>query len=231
LTALSGQGVLYVEATGTSYSIAEVGEQLAFLGAALQISEIEEVTYCTPWIDDSTSIEQSVQALEPSGRSPSSNCRTHFHINLEKHSAVDNQGPGSCWRHLIRYPVVVSGFPIFQRPEPDTGLEVTLDIMGGLVNVKRIVDYSGITFLKGFAAMFAITKVVGDVVYWHLYYNQNAKYISYSDPQVPRDQIFSRSLSINALETSRHILGWCEDIQNYAGKYLLGANTRSTLVL
>ena len=212
IASLSKEG-LHVQATGISYSIVEVGELLAWLGAALQLSQEEGITYCVPLVDMSASGKESVMNPETPWQ-----LQIRFHYNFEIESFNGRSGTGSCWRKLFRRPVVVKGYPIPRRSEVDTGLEVSLDIMVGLTNARRIVDFYGATFLKGFSALLIVTKLVGDVVRWHLFFNEDGHYISYSDPQVPRHQNSLRHLSSYALESSRHILGWCETIKNCSGK-------------
>jgi hypothetical protein len=209
---------LHVEGTGISYSLAEVGEQLAWLGAALQLSQEEDVTWCAPLVEITTIGEQSVENPEALGQLAGHLSRICFHYNVEKESPAERLDSGSCWRNLFRSPVVVKGYPIPRRPALNTGVEVSLDIMAGLANVRRVVDFCGMTFLKGFSAMFVATRVIRDVVHWHLFFNDNGHYISYSDPRVPRSLDSSSRLSYHTLETSRHILGWCVNVKNYTGK-------------
>lgn len=118
--------------------------------------------------------------------------------------------------------MIVTGFPIPRRPETNTGLEAPLDMMAALTNARRVVNFSGLTFVKGFSAMLAAVRVVGNVVLWHLFFNPDRDYISYEDPRVPRlsqAQNCPSGITVGAIERGRHIVGWCDTIKNYAGQF------------
>ena len=191
----------------------EVGEQLAWLGAALQFRQEEGVTYCVPLVDISAGGEESVKNVEAQWQ-----LQIRLHYKFEIESCSDPLGTGSCWRKLFHRPVVVKGYPIPRRSEVGTGLEVSLDIMVGLTNARRVVDFYGATILKGFSTILIVTRLVGDAVRWHLFLNEDGHYISYSDPRIPRPQDSAKHISSYTLASSRHILGWCETIKNCSGK-------------
>ncbi|UNI19547.1 hypothetical protein JDV02_005727 [Purpureocillium takamizusanense] len=68
--------------------------------------------------------------------------------------------------------------------------------------------------------MLAFVRVVGDVIFWHLCYNAKGEYISYEDHRVPRlSQLHAETkhLAMDTLERSRHIVGWSDDVRNFAG--------------
>ncbi|KUJ15384.1 uncharacterized protein LY89DRAFT_735500 [Mollisia scopiformis] len=189
-----------VSATGNAFSVAEVGEQLAWLGAALRSSpNDQEVAYCKPFISEITS----------------SSCKFDFEIQTK--GERDDTSSGDCWQNLFRNPMVVIGYPIPRRPVADRGLEVSLDIMVTLANTRRLIDFCGRTFVKGFSAMLTVMEVIEDTVFWHLFYNEDRSYISYSDPRILRNPSSPQSLAIKNPDSKRHILGWCESIRNYAG--------------
>lgn len=123
---------------------------------------------------------------------------------------------GKCWRGMFGNPVIVRGYPIPCRAEADTGLEIPPDMIAALTNCQQVVNFAGMTYLKGFAAMLAAVRVVGDVVFWHLCYNPDGKYISYEDGRVSRT-LEPRALSLDALERSRHIVGWSDNVGNFVG--------------
>ncbi|GAB1315215.1 hypothetical protein MFIFM68171_05425 [Madurella fahalii] len=125
---------------------------------------------------------------------------------------------GKCWRGMFRNPVIVRGYPIPCRAasEADTGLEIPLGMIAALTNCQQVVNFAGMTYLKGFAAMLAAVRVVGDVVFWHLCYNPDGKYISYEDSRVSRIGE-ARALSMGALEGCRHIVGWSDNVRNVVG--------------
>ncbi|RQM05375.1 hypothetical protein DH86_00004357 [Scytalidium sp. 3C] len=86
---------------------------------------------------------------------------------------------------MFRNPVVVKGYPIPRRSEPDTGLEIPLNIMAGLIGTRHINIFNEQLFIKSFSMMLVRTKEIEDLLIWHLFYDKNGHYISYSDNTVP----------------------------------------------
>jgi hypothetical protein len=200
------------EAFGTGDSVAEVGEQLAWLGAALRSSPYElGVAYCTPFISD---IHVN-NATHPVSERPcwfDSLCKIDFTVQeREKHLKPSN---GQCWHNMFRNPVVVEGYPIPRRSEPDTGLEIPLNIMAGLARTRRVSTFNGQLFIKGFSTMLVPTKYTGDLLIWHLLYNKDGHRISYLENTVPH----AGNISVVDLEKTRQVVGWCSEIKYYAGR-------------
>jgi hypothetical protein len=97
-------------------------------------------------------------------------------------------------------------------------MDISLDIISALIKGRRIVEFCGTTFLKGFSAMLAAVEEDSGTLYWHLYFNEDGSYISYEDPRVPR----ASGSAINVLKrgdfgSQQHILGWCVAMKNYTG--------------
>ncbi|RYP58420.1 hypothetical protein DL769_008959 [Monosporascus sp. CRB-8-3] len=199
-----------VEVFGTRDSVAEIGEQLAWLGAAL-CSPLHEfgVAYSTPFI----SCIHVNKAPHPMPRMQSWAgflCKIDFAVKGKEPFLPSN---GQCWHNMFRNPVVVTGYPILRRSEPDTGLEIPLNIMVGLTRTQRANTFNGKLFIKGFSTMLIPTKRNGDLLVWHLLYNQDGNRISYLENTGPH----AENVSIFDLETARHILGWCSEVKFFAG--------------
>jgi hypothetical protein len=208
---------LDLEVTGNVFSVAEIAEQISWIGAALRSSPAEvDAAYSTAHVADlvcSTSATQNADRIITFGH-----CTIEFQTEILRDA--DLAKAGTCWRGLFGNPVIVRGYPIPCRAEADTGLEIPLDMIAALTNCQRVVNFASTTTLKGFAAMLAAVRVVGDVVFWHLCYNPGGEYISYEDNRVSRGNE-PRNLSIDALERARHIVGWSDNIRNHAGKIAL----------
>ncbi|KAH6842651.1 hypothetical protein B0I37DRAFT_201108 [Chaetomium sp. MPI-CAGE-AT-0009] len=122
---------LGVEVRGTSHSIAEVAEQIAWLGAALRTSRIsgaeESLSLCSPIIHISPGSH---------GDSPPT------HILAFQTTLIPNDvgatKTGQCWHRLFRDPCTAEGYPIPRRSKYDTGLEIPLTIMARLAQSPRI---------------------------------------------------------------------------------------------
>lgn len=141
-------------------------------------------------------------------------CRIEFESEPVHHKDI-LKSAGECWRGMFGNPAIVTGFPIPRQAcsDDDTGLEIPLDMIAALTSCCQVVNFAGMTYLKGFAAMLA---AVGNVVFWHLCYNADGEYISYEDRRVTRTYEH-HSLSIDALEGSRHIVGWTDNVRNFVG--------------
>ncbi|KAL7784115.1 hypothetical protein V8C37DRAFT_363567 [Trichoderma ceciliae] len=201
-----------VEIYGGSTSIAETGEQLAWLGAALRTSpRLGGLIYCVPTINN---IIQSSTSLQKSEFQPSANNVT-FEIKFAIEDVPQSLEPtnGQCWHGIFRNPVVVKGYPIPQRSEWNTGLEISLNIMAGLARTRRIDQFKDKIYIKGFSTMLIPTKKNKDIVCWHLIYKKDESRISYLDDNVDREQ------NIGGLELGnfRHVLGWCLEAKYQAG--------------
>lgn len=207
-------GKFTVLVSGIPYSVAEVGELLAWLGASLRSSPRDQgAVSCQP-----------VASLVPKGRMLTDQARgTWFcKIGFLYHAVGQTDSgssSGSCWVDAFRNPVVVEGYPIPRRSHTGSGMEATIEIMASLVNANYLVNFGQRTFLKGFSTMLAVTEVVDSTVFWHLFYNKDGGYISYEDARVPRVQENDapRILDDSTVARNRHILGWCREVSCLAG--------------
>jgi nucleoside phosphorylase len=209
LTAWIHESKFMVEAFGTGYSVAEVGEMFAWLGAALRSSPYNlGVACCTPSINVNSTLDNVSRTLS----SHRIFCVIDFTIQeCEERFEPSN---GQCWHKIFRNPVVVQGYPISSRSESSTGLEIPLDIMAGLTQIRRINTFNGKLFIKGFSIMLVPTKHSGDLLMWHLLHNENGSRMSYLDKTV------ANVGDANAfdLENTRHIVGWCSEMKYYTGR-------------
>ncbi|KAM0520559.1 hypothetical protein ACHAPE_002954 [Trichoderma viride] len=120
---------------------------------------------------------------------------------------------GQCWHDILRNPVVVRGYPIPQRLERNTGLEISLNVMAGLARAQRVNRFKEKVYIKGFSTMLVPTKKNTDIICWHLIYNRNGEHISYLDDDQDQEQYIGQL----DLENYRHVLGWCSEAKLYAG--------------
>ncbi|UKZ59991.1 uncharacterized protein TrAtP1_001279 [Trichoderma atroviride] len=199
-----------VTANGPMTCLVEVGEQLAWLGAALRVPPHDQgLACCSPFI--------SVPAI---GTKLAPSVKTILHHNVKfKIGFRDEiqQGfsrlNGKCWHNLFKNPMVVKGYPIPARVDKGTGAEIPFNIMAGLARTQRVDCFKGMTFIKGFSTLLVPTKRTGDMIFWHMFYNKDGHRISYLDNTIT-SLGYAKSLD---LEQCRHVLGWCEDAAFYAG--------------
>lgn len=206
--------VLLVNASGLGYSLAELAEQLAFLGACLRHSrqlEGYDISFLLPKI---TRVEDCKKLA------PSHSAVDTFIWNIEFENQEARASPtplnGECWIALFHQPVVVEGYPIWRRPKPGTGLEMTLSLAATLVQAERITTFDGRVFVKGLRALLVLCNVSDGICVWHLIKKEGTGAISYDDaPKM--GCVISNKFDIASLEDARHIVGWCSKVKSNAG--------------
>jgi hypothetical protein len=196
-----------LEAYGTGASVAEIGQQLAWLGAALRSSPYEVgVGSCTP----------SVLCQSQPGPRRNSVYIARFKIDfqVEKPLTQGKSGNGQCWQDMFRNPLAVSGYPILRRVEFGSGLEIPLNAIVALAQTKWVDTFDGKLFIKGFSTMLVPTKRSGDILIWHHLFHKDGSRISYLDANL----LHVESVSSSTLEQVRHVVGWHSDVKSYAGE-------------
>ncbi|KAK7221461.1 hypothetical protein V2G26_009464 [Clonostachys chloroleuca] len=191
------------EIHGLAATIAEIGEQLAWLGAAMKTPPEQSGLFCcTPTI----SILQNNSALSQSQAQPrSTSIGFKIEIEMEK-IPISLDTDGKCWQAVFKTPVIVRGYPIPQRDEWNTGLEIPLDIMARLAQALEIQQFNDKVCLKGFSTMLVPIRRSGDILFWHLLFKRDGSQISYSENDLDQEQEVTR---LDLLESNRHVLGWC----------------------
>jgi len=202
--------LLHVSVTGSAPSIADIGEQLAWLGAALRpsprVNKYRGVWYCSP----SVRCPISGSIIQPVG-AQSYPC--HFDIRFRFDKAEGEASDGTCWHKMFRNPVIVRGYPTARRANTNTGLEVPLGALVQLMNTKCVTAFHGKVFIKGFSSMLALIERKGELLLWHLFYNPEGGRVSYLEYKEEP----SASFTLSQLEDSRHVVGWCSSAKILAG--------------
>ncbi|KAH0595383.1 hypothetical protein MHUMG1_06558 [Metarhizium humberi] len=209
LVAWYSELMINVRVAAPAPSIAEIGEQLAWLGAALRLPPRMEkpngVWYCSPSIRT-----RNKSPGQQHGAWKAERC-FEIHFTFEKvESKVSN---GDCWHNMFNNPVIVRGYPITRRPAPNTGLEIPLATMAELTRTKRVTIFDRKFFIKGFSSMLALIEWRDGLFLWHLFYNAKGGRISYLDSSERPQEKFTDS----QLESARHIVGWCSRAHIFAG--------------
>lgn len=202
-----------LEVYGVSVSIGEIGELISWLGAVLRTSPRHNgLVYCVPSVREKDATILSSDNIELLPSSTLTMYEIEFAVEVVPQTLpVAN---GQCWHDIFRNPVVVRGYPIPQRLEWNTGLEISLNIMAGLARARRINRFNEKVYIKGFSTMLVPTKKNKDIICWHLIYNRNGERISYLDDDHDQEQYIGQL----DLENYRHVLGWCSEAKLYAGK-------------
>ncbi|KAJ0420501.1 hypothetical protein BJY00DRAFT_136689 [Aspergillus carlsbadensis] len=205
-----------IEAVGSMDHITEIGEQLAWVGAALRSAPLGSgVAYSKPYIHD---IQQCNPYTDDGQREcvPRTGCKISFTIHpCQNPNEPEN---GACWHKLFRNPVLVPGFPIPHRPDRDTGLQIPLEMMTTLAQAQRPTLFQGKICFKGFSVILVPTKRAENCVLWHMLFNEDGSRISYSDDRIPGlPGLYPDGLRVADLHTATHILGWCSHAEDLTG--------------
>jgi hypothetical protein len=188
--------------------VVEIGQQLAWLGAALRSSPSwGGMAYSTPKITTLTGAEPT------------------FKISFQV-EAIQSEQQGAelnrtCWRHLFRNPVIVQGFPILTRSLEEKGLEIPLNMMARLGEASRATNFGDGIVIKEFSTMFCPTKRIKDSILWHYLFERDGSRISYlsADSRCPsRARI--QSVDAACLQASRNFLGWASSVEIHTGEVL-----------
>ncbi|GAW26427.1 putative Pfs domain protein [Rosellinia necatrix] len=201
-------GNVVVDVKGITPTIIEIGQQLAWLGAALRPSPFQTgVAICSPLINATQQYEgESATGIL---------CTINFELRAPR--GAPNKPQGQCWHNMFRNPVIVQGYPILQKQEAYLGLEMPLDMMATLVGSNQITDFNGRAIMKGFSAMLVAMKATGDLLVWHYIFSSDQVYQSYlHDVTVDVD---GQDIDLIQLDTARHVVGWCSNLKWNAGAH------------
>jgi len=194
---------------GLPYTIVEVAQFLAWIGAALRAcSDQNAICYC---------IAQPILQEE----CPTGDRTVHLEIQFSEvplGADENSMAKGCCWQNLVGNPVIAKGFPIPRRPTEVTGLEVSVDVMGALVDAINISVFDGVAVLKGYNAAVALIDQSGPFLLWHSIVNEFGKRLAYDDPRVLKSRVSILPSEIPSIRTSRNILGWTPKVSYNIGE-------------
>lgn len=206
-----------VTASGTADSLAELGQQFAWLGAALRSSPFGDgVAICTPCFSSTRSKTTTRHTVDPLAAMTFASVFCVIEFEMVQPDMSTEPPPGECWRNMFRNPVIVTGFPTLTKNEPGVGLEMPLNMIAALAGSERASLFNEKVFIKGFSTMLIATKLTQDLLIWHYYYNREGERISYLDHSIQATD----TINLLQLETARHVVGWCSDCTYSAGKYI-----------
>lgn len=204
--AMCDDGRTIITVAGVADSIAEVCQQFAWIGAALQsaATEIEAgLSESYPRISKAT--------WKDNKNGKQLMCELDF---LVESNTKRSPGSGSCWHNMLKKPVLVTGFPIRAKSVRDIGVEMPLNMMARLSGSDHAIEYDGKVVLKGFSTMLTAVKQIEGFLIWHYTFHTDKTRIPFFDAGAP----VSGDIHLGLLEHSRHIIGWCSSARYYAGK-------------
>ena len=146
----------------------------------------------------------------------------------------------ACWLPLFKGASIASGFPIPER-KGEIGLEVPIDLLARLADIRHATGFEGGIILKGFGEMFVPVKKTGDIVQWHAIVSEDSENrltygegLSHCKPRGLLDEV-----SFEDLKTTRAIVGWCSaatsrlgsDAANYENIDYSGAKEAGSVLI
>lgn len=208
------KGALRLDVTGTKYAIADIAEQLAWLGSTLRVPDQQrQICICHA--------ELSSVPLETEETPDETFFRMQFHqspLALEKEALVS----GQCWKGFFQRLTVARGYPVPSRPKEFHGLDIPIGIAAQIIGGKQInLSDSGL-LIKGFGTALFPSKVDYDgmgkarAIAWHFLENQFGLPISYANAGKDAHDSLD-GLRSEHLRTAQSIVGWCERVKNVTG--------------
>jgi hypothetical protein len=202
-----------ITAVGTGDSLAEIGQQLAWLGAALRSSPFGTgIATCSPLIRK-IRLEKTVPKAQAAPQ-PVLPVDIFFMIDFKMAKpAKREEAPG--WHNLFGNAVMVTGYPI--PIKHGHGLEMSLNVMAELIGAEEATEHDGRAFLEGDSMMsMAVKRIVVNgqaraLIIWHYFYDREGGVVSYLDSleSLPDD---ADDISLPQLETARHVVVWCTEM-------------------
>jgi len=145
---------LVLTVVGPSHSIAECGEQLAWLGAALQPSRSCNALYSTPYLTPGVSEDPN---------------QYHWAIGFDNEERDTSLMPIIHLGDGLARPVIACGFPTHRRPDTCPGIEVSPRILFGLLGTPELELANGTVLLQGPNCALKLVKRTNGVLLWHVH--------------------------------------------------------------
>ncbi|KAL4934323.1 uncharacterized protein BDV17DRAFT_5089 [Aspergillus undulatus] len=206
-----------ISVTGSPYLVSEIGEGIGWLISVLRVppsTRSKGIATCSPRILD---LDLRAESTENPEVVVVGTCQlvARFHDKITR----PNSAPGFCWGPLFSRAVLVTGFPVLRRHEAETGLEMSIGIMSYLIRSRQVVQWGERIIMKGFSSLVIATVAASNTIVWHLLTSDSpTERISYIHPRLDTvDMKPSANVSLQSLEHSRHIVGWCPSAVEYCG--------------
>lgn len=191
-------------ADGPKEFIIAIGQQLACLAAACHTTDDRVVRNSR--VDFTNAVQASSDKISTFNIKP----------NLERASHAE---PKSCWTELLEGSVLVTGFPIPQRPSGVTGIESELAIFASLLDIQQAITYHHGYVLKGrYHALVPVDEST-DMVRWHLISTWPNELDWTQIDQECHDRLRHTSLeTFIRWQSYRAVLGWCGQVEHIVGE-------------
>jgi hypothetical protein len=196
--------------TGSTYSIAECGEQLAWLTSVLQPSRKDSPTCYRPSI---TSVPYDQTFTHAHRRTSDA---VSFRVEASEDTTYSNSPQDTFWhKTLPMMPAIAIEFPTVQRPEPCSGLGISFHTLLEVVGASEITLHSILFRLKGSRLHLQMVKRIGNVFCWYeIDYTRTSPHLDFSSLGAGQNIIRPAETSEFDLETGRHVVCPLEDYKS-----------------
>ncbi|RYP24693.1 hypothetical protein DL765_000420 [Monosporascus sp. GIB2] len=192
---------LIVSVAGPAYSIAERGEQLAWLAAALLPPNPRFAVYTTPSLRSTTE------------HTPSKTYEHRWIIDPCKETIGETSDLTALstqnWKGELHGPVIVRGFPTVLRPERCPGVEMSPETLFDLIRTPKLEVNGGRILLQGLGKTLELFRQKKEVLVWHILGSSHEACVCRH--YLPREDDDDTLHFVNLAEVwqHRHILGDC----------------------
>ena len=200
---------MLLKVRGTAFSVAECGEQFAWLSAAWLCAAMHRSPHswggqCTPVIKNYSVASQTAEPGSTEVKHYGS-CQISFQFRQD-HTTAQGQRR---WHGLLSDPLAVEGFPIPRRPESCSGLELSLDMITRLLEAQSIVMDKGKVCIKGLRATLSLSTRVENVFVWNLAFDTSKENeLQSRDISTASKSVWSCEIPL--LQRARHIISDCQ---------------------
>jgi hypothetical protein len=203
LSASISCGSLIISVAGSAYTIAEYGEQLSWLAAALHCPHGNFVNHFTVGISRITA--PGGRSSGPTGRQKSDPvCGFHIQVIETDSSSPDDDILRDALEHCSDGVVLVHGFPTARRPNSWSGVEIPLDILLHSASLDPTGFANGHHFLEGRNTTLKLAREKDGIFFWIQVPSEWHTDCLMSDHDGSRH-------SWDRVKCGRHILGPCDD--------------------
>ncbi|KAJ4422967.1 hypothetical protein N0V82_002361 [Gnomoniopsis sp. IMI 355080] len=140
----------------------------------------------------------------------------HQHIVSNKPGSEDvRKTSDSCWKSLLGPVVIISGFPIPQRPDGARGLEISVPAMSAMAGIPDAITFEGGFVFKGRHHALVPVQTFGSSMQWHMLDTYPEKL----DWANIRNECPNRVKGhINSFAKHRSFVGWYPDAEDFIGR-------------
>lgn len=190
-----------VTVTGLAHVVAECGQQLAWMVAAIHSTNSEGPARVTPVVVERVRETSVLQGFLSQTRAHA----VSFDLDVRDAGVPKSQGKDSSESILGDNPSVIYGFPIRRRTVNSPGLEIPGERLWELARAYSVTTRDNRTYIQAYQMTLTLVKRSGDTLLWHSSATAHDPCECYIDKAVHRNA----PCSVSNLKELRHIIDYC----------------------